>query len=116
MRVVGVILICFSIFFIIFVTAPSGRDIRILDSVCNAEINQLDIGQLSQKVFDYETSCTKISFLKLGMDFSMPLGIIGLVLFLIGIYAELGRKKNKEIFELKKRIKKHKNLLRKHEK
>jgi len=103
LRIIGVILICFSLCFILLVTVPSGRDIKILDSVCNAEINQLEVGQLSQKVFDYETSCTKISFLKVGIDYSIPIGILGFVLFLTGIYAELGRKKNKEILKVRKK-------------
>lgn len=66
---------------------PSSPNIRMADNICN--VAGLFGGS--------GTECVKVHFLRLGVDYSWILFVVGAVLFFIGVWVGLGAKGKKEI-------------------
>ena len=100
LRITGFMLFVLALTFIIYST-PYAQDIRIADSICNAEINvmgyDVEIGQYAQNILNNREECVKVHFLRLGVDYSWVVLVVGVVMFFIGIWAGLGDREKKEI-------------------
>lgn len=100
LRVTGVLLFALVLVFNIIVM-PQAQDVRMAEDICNAKINigglNAEIGRLAQEVLNYRSECNKVHLMKLGLDYSWIILVVGVVLFFIGVWAGLGKKAKNEI-------------------
>jgi hypothetical protein len=101
LRVVGVLLFLSALFFSYFMM-PYAMDIRMADNICNFGIDvagqNFKLGQFAQNVLEMRGDCTKVHFLRLGIDYSWIFLVLGAISFFVGVWATLGAKGNKEIW------------------
>jgi hypothetical protein len=105
LRLIGFMLFAFALIFIIY-SMPHAQDVRMADSICNAQLDimglNMQVGQFAQNVLDYRGDCNRIHLLRLGVDYSWVILVVGAILFFIGVWTGLGVKEKKEILEMKK--------------
>jgi len=103
-RIIGFTLFILGLSFIMIIM-PNAQDIRIADSVCNAEIDimgyKVEIGLVTQIALNSQKQCSQIHLLRLGVDYAWILLVVGSILFFVGVWAGLGAREKKEIMGLK---------------
>lgn len=94
-RIVGVIIFSFALLITIYCFAYPEKQKEILNNnaLCNLQIGDTNFGEIGQQILSVQDECNKISLLAFLIKYNFLLYLLGIILFCIGLYSSLGRKK-----------------------